>query len=525
MNRSVCAYLLLTLCSATSSPLAAQARPERASPRTTPAAAEQAAQTITGADFEAKLGVIAADSMRGREAPSPELERTTAWVAERFQAAGLRPAGNGGTFLQHFRLRRTHIDSMTATLSGAGQVTHWRHGRDYAALRAPSGDVRELPLVLMAGVPADTTRPFGDVPVRGAAVLLAVRPDQLRSAVLNPLAARAMAEGVAVLAVAAEVPAELWERFSRQSLPDRWSAADVGAAAGGGRTSLYQVRLESLAEPLRAAGEDPATLLTPERQGIRTLKGFTFSATIHETVLAEPAIANVIGVLDGSDPGLSGEAVVFTGHMDHVGTIAGGRCQPSRDLPADSVCNGADDDASGTVGVIELAEAFANLQPRPARTLVFAAVTAEERGLLGSRYYVDHPVIPIERTVAVINLDMIARNPRDTVGAVGSHYSTLGDVVDRMAAAHPELRLTPAEHQGVYQASDHFPFAQRGVPALFFFSGEHPDLHTAADNPERADPDQAARIARLAFHVGLEAANAPARPTWDPAARARVVLH
>ena len=93
----------------------------------------------------------------------------------------------------------------------------------------------------------------------------------------------------------------------------------------------------------------------------------------------------------------------------------------------------------------------------------------------------------------------------------------------RNAGAHPKLRLSAKAHEGVFQASDHFPFAQRGVPALFFFSGAHDDLHTAADNVDRADTEQAARIVRLAFLVGLEAANAATRPTWDPAARERIV--
>ncbi|NJD09130.1 MAG: M20/M25/M40 family metallo-hydrolase [Gemmatimonadetes bacterium] len=523
MLRPATPLLLIAILNATSSPLAAQAKTDRPPQNTAAAAAEHAALTITAADFRAKLDVIAHDSMRGREAPSPELERTTAWVAERFRAAGLQPAGDGGSFRQQFQLQRTRTDSLIATLSGPGHTSRWVHRRDFAAMRAPLSESRGLPLVLMAGAPVDTARPFGDVPVRGAAVLVVVRPDQLRSAILNPLAARAMSEGVAVLGVASEVPAELWDRINSAPLPDRWSLANAGAAVTG-RTALYQVRLEALTELLRAAGEDPATLLSPEHQGVRALNGFTFSAALYETVLAQSPVANVLGIIEGSDPARRNEAVVFTGHMDHVGTVAGGRCQPARALPADSVCNGADDDASGTVGVVELAEAFASLQPRPARTLVFAAVTAEERGLVGSRYYVEHPVVPIEKTAAVVNLDMIARNPRDTVGLVGRYYSSLGALVDSTVARHPELRLTIAEHQGVYQASDHFPFAQRGVPALFFFSGEHPDLHTAADNPERADGEQAARVVRLAFYVGLETANAAERPVWEPEARARVVI-
>ena len=133
--------------------------------------------------------------------------------------------------------------------------------------------------------------------------------------------------------------------------------------------------------------------------------------------------------------------------------------------------------------------------------------------------------MPVERTAAVINLDMIARNPRDTVGLVGKDYSSLGAVVDRAAREHAELRLTPRDIEGLYPNSDHYPFAQRGVPALFFFSGIHPDLHAAGDNLDVADAEQATRIVRLAFLVGLEVANAVERPVWDPEARARLVQH
>jgi Zn-dependent M28 family amino/carboxypeptidase len=150
-------------------------------------------------------------------------------------------------------------------------------------------------------------------------------------------------------------------------------------------------------------------------------------------------------------------------------------------------------------------------------------MTAEERGLFGSRFYVEHPLVPLAQTAAVMNLDMVARNPPDTVGFLGKDYTSLGQVIDRVAGEHPDLGLVPAEHKGRFTASDHYPFVERGVPALFFFSGEHEDLHTAADNPDRANPDQAARIVRLAFFVGLAVANAPERPTWDPEARARFV--
>jgi len=525
MIRPTRSLLLLALVAATPVPLIAQASAARAPRRAPPAAENRAALTITETDFRAKLGALAHDSTRGRETPSPELEKAAVWIAARFRDAGLRPAGDGGGFLQRFQLRHTRLDSLTTVaVSGPGHTTRWTLGRDIIFLGGQPSESRDLPVVLMAGVSADTARPFGDVPVRGAAVILVIAANQIRGAVLNPLAQRAMSGGVAAFAVVAEVPPERWAQMASRPAPERWALAGAVERAADARIALFQVRHDAVADLLRAAGEDPATILTPERQGVRPLRGFAFSVALHETTLEEPTVANVVGMLEGSDRTLRDEAVVFTGHMDHVG-IVGGRCQPSQALPADSVCNGADDNASGTVGVIELAEAFAALRPRPARTLVFAAVTAEERGLFGSRHYVDHPVVPIERTAAVINMDMIARNPRDTVGLVGKDYSSMGALVDRVAGEHQDLRLSPKEHQGLYPNSDHYPFAQRGVPALFFFSGVHPDLHTAADNLDRADTEQAARIVRLAFRVGLEVANAVERPTWDPQARAQVVQH
>jgi hypothetical protein len=514
--------VLLGVLSAPISSASAQAKPDRSAETAPPSAVRHALETISEADFRAKLGALAHDSTRGRETPSPELERATEWVAFHFRNAGLEPAGDAGGYLQSFELRHSRYDSLTTVaVTGRDYSTTWTLGREIVhAVGGRPVELRDVPVVLLAGVPADTVQPFGELSVRGAVLLQVISPDQLSGRILNPIHIRAQAEGVAAHIVVAEVPEEMWARFVRSSFPSRWDA--VGCAPRvERRLAVYGLQLAAAADLLRASGEDPALLLEPASEGARPLPGFTISVAPHYTTLEEPTVANVIGVLEGSDPALRDEAVIFTSHMDHVGVV-GGRCRPSSEAPADSVCNGADDNASGTVGVIELAEAFATLEPRPARSLIFAAMTAEERGLWGSRFYVDHPVVLVEKTAAVINLDMIARNPQDTVGFVGKDFTSLGALVDRLLGEHPELRLVPTEHAGMYGGSDHYPFAQRGVPALFFFSGEHEDLHTPLDNPERADAEQASRIVRLAFLAGLEVANSPERPTWDPEAKAEV---
>jgi Zn-dependent M28 family amino/carboxypeptidase len=275
---------------------------------------------------------------------------------------------------------------------------------------------------------------------------------------------------------------------------------------------------------LAAAGENLAALRTPAGQGARALSGVTVAFAPRWIVEAEPTAPNVVGVLAGSDPTLRNEAVVFVGHMDHVGVTADGRCPT---VGADSTCNGADDNASGTMGVVELAEAYSSMQPRPRRSIVFLGVSAEERGLFGSYHYTDHPAIPLQQTVAAFSLDMLSRNAPDTIYLVGNRFSSLGDVADRMAREHQELHLTPAndpDSSGFnWQSSDHLPFAQRDVPAVFFFAGQHPDLHRATDSVDRADWDKAERVTRLAFYLGLEVANAAGRPVWDAAARQRIV--
>jgi len=216
---------------------------------------------------------------------------------------------------------------------------------------------------------------------------------------------------------------------------------------------------------------------------------------------------------------------VFSGHMDHVGV--------GRPVNGDSIFNGADDDASGTIGVVELAEAFAALTPRPRRSLVFLTVSGEEHGLWGSGFYAQHPAIPLAATVADLNIDMIGRyfenRPgwRDTIAVIGKEHSTLGATANRVTQQHPELRMQLVDDmwpsENFYFRSDHIHFARGGVPILFFFNGTHPDYHGAGDSVDRIDAEKAARIVRMVFYIGLEVANTTARPEWNPESRRRIV--
>ncbi|HEY8469972.1 MAG TPA: M20/M25/M40 family metallo-hydrolase, partial [Longimicrobiales bacterium] len=221
---------------------------------------------------------------------------------------------------------------------------------------------------------------------------------------------------------------------------------------------------------------------------------------------------NVVALLRGSDPVLRETYVVFSAHMDHVGIGV-------PDASGDSIYNGADDDASGTSALVEVAEAFAALPERPARSLIFLAVSGEEKGLLGSRHFVDHPPVPIRSIVANINLDMIGRNSPDSIAAVGLDYSSLGPLAQEVARAHAEeLGLTVAPdlwpEERLFFRSDHFNFAAKEIPAIFFFAGLHEDYHRPSDEVERLDADKAARVTRLVFYLGHRIATDPEAPRW-----------
>jgi hypothetical protein len=228
---------------------------------------------------------------------------------------------------------------------------------------------------------------------------------------------------------------------------------------------------------------------------------------------------NVAALLEGSDSTVKGQYVLFSAHMDHVGV--------GEPVGRDSIYNGADDNASGTAAVLALAEAFARAKTRPRRSLVFLTVSGEERGLWGSAYFASHPPMPLDSVVAALNIDMIGRNWRDTIVAIGREHSDLGVTVDRVAAAHPELAMRaiddPWPNEQFYFRSDHYNFARRGVPALFFFSGTHADYHGPDDEIEKIDFEKEARIVRLLYYFGVEVANAAQRPAWNPESYRRIV--
>ena len=490
--------------------LLAQAPP----PAEAPGPVARAAETITAADVARRIGIIADDSMQGRDTPSRGLELTAEYVADQFRRFGLRPGGEEGSWFQRYTISRRRLDlGKSRVVFRAGAAT------DTAAFdrsaRYNSGSVPEQPVsgptVLLGG--SLTPAQVGELPLEGKVVVYVpnTAPTGVRNAVQVERAIR-LERPKALVLVSPLDSATFASRLPRTA-PERY-----GIDLHLNSPVLVEVSESALPEVVRAAGLRLAEVRTARQPVLRELPGLTVRLELKDSVLTRLTAPNTVGILPGTDPALKDEYLVYSAHMDHIGITPG--------LP-DSINNGADDDASGTAGVIELAEAFSRPGARPKRSIVFLTVSGEEKGLWGSRYFSEHPTVPLDRVVVDLNIDMIGRNWADTIVAIGKEHSDLGTTLERVNAAHPELGMTAIDdrwpEERFYFRSDHYNFARKGVPILFFFNGVHPDYHEVTDSPEKIDAEKESRIVRLLFHLGQEIGNAPARPRWNPASRAEIV--
>jgi hypothetical protein len=477
---------------------------------------QRAAHTISPEDIRRRIGIIADDSMRGRDTPSPELDKVAQYIAGEYRRLGLKPGGDRGTFIQRYSLDRVKIvaDSSAAFVHGGPGAT-FKYGTDFvfADNTFESGDYAgELVLVSgpLSAATADTAALAGKV------VLLI--GGRLRGADRERVFNWKPAGVVFVTSAPDSVWSQVVSRNSRPQLRDP-------SRKVGGPVALV-VRSASIGPVASGLGIDFSAAQSATTFQVKPLAG----AQLHVHARIEPvernSAPNVVGILEGSDPTLKNEYVVFSAHMDHVG-VAGPRGSGGcRAQGADSICNGADDDGSGTAAVVEIAEAFAGLNPRPKRSIIFLNVSGEEKGLWGSEYFSDHPAVPINNIVADLNIDMIGRNWKDTIVAIGKEHSDLGATLNRVGAAHPELNMRPIDdiwpQENFYFRSDHYNFARKGVPILFFFSGTHPDYHQVSDSPDKIDAEKESRVAQLIFYLGVDVANGE-RPKWNPDSYKRIV--
>ena len=488
------------------------------------------------------VSYLASDALEGRRTGSPGANDAAHYIAGEFSRLGLRPATQTarapktrGEALSRFLQRFPYVagvqlgkgNEMALATEAAATPGNLRVGEDWMPLGLSSNARIENARATFVGYGITVSDlkydNYATANAAGSiAIALSGTPDGdnahgqfARYEDVRWKAIAARNAGAKALVVVAREENFKDDRLSLLHYDN--SGGDVGlAVAGISRQALQRVLKMPLSDIEGAL----------KQQLVTSVRLPNVSVTIAtDIVRQEVAASNVIGILEGSDSTLKSQYVFFTGHMDHIGTPGSGEGCVARG--ADSICNGADDDGPGTTAVLETAEAFAQLQPRPKRSLVFMTVSGEERGLWGSQWYSDHPTLPLANTVADLNTDMVGRNWKDTIAVIGKEHSDLGATLNRIGAAHPELRMTPIDdiwpQENFYFRSDHYNFARKGVPILFFFNGTHPDYHEVGDSPDKIDAEKESRIIKLVFYLGLDIANAPDKPKWNPDSYRRIV--
>ena len=467
----------------------------------TPARPHKFEPAITAADFAAHVRTLSGDDYEGRAPGSMGERMTTTYLQSEFQRLGLKP-GNNGSFFQSVPMTETTADPATTLsievggarqllLLGADMVVGTRQNR-------PEVSVEGSELVFVGygvNAPEHEWNDYAGLDVKGKTVVVLVNdpgfirkdPALFKGPAMTYYgrwtykfeeAARQGAAGALI------VHEEQAAAYGWDVVRNSWSGAQFDLAPAEDTEPRLQfegwLSGAAAAKLLAAAGQDLEKLrLAADQRGFKPVPlAAKLGTTIRSTIRSKLS-DNVLALLPGDIT--PDETVVYMAHWDHLGTHAEER--------GDNIYNGAIDNATGLAAVLEIAEAFVHLQPKPQRSVLFFLPTLEESGLLGSRYYVRHPVLPLERTVAAINMDAlpISGRARD-ITVIGAGQSTLEDLLAQ--ALVPQDRVTspePTPEKGFYFRSDHFNFAKRGVPSLYAKAGY--DLREGGTAAGHADAD------------------------------------
>jgi hypothetical protein len=491
--------------------------------RSAPAAA---ASKITPQRSKGHVDLLASDAMMGRNTPSPELDSAARYIAAKFQEYGLEPVN--GSYFHEYALKRDRLGTPNSLAIGdrTFELKNDFIPYDFSGSGAPGGDIVFVGYGLSR--PDAGYDDYEEIDVRGKIVLaIAGEPKNLhlkekgfglpsdaqpRGKMIQ--AAKHGAAGFLLMPNPVQYkilrPYGYWPTFYRSDakLPQPYhlelplEADPIPSMSVGGEIarSLFGGSIEPMAAMVRSidsSGHPASKLLRG---------GVSMEVRIERERLP---VRNVIGMIRGSR--LPDEYVILGAHYDHVGHSISGH----NDHPRDSIFNGADDNASGTTGLLLDAEAFGSLSPedRPARSIIFLAFSGEEKGLYGSRAYAAHPSVPNARVAAMLNMDMIGRNSPDSISIAGrSRSPELAAMAEEANAAEP---MTIAYNlEDMFFRSDQASFADKKIPVLFFSTGEHADYHKVTDSPDKIDNVKLARIARLCFRTAWLVAESPDRPSY-----------
>lgn len=528
-------------------PLAAQ---ETATPSTNvgepapvPEGAPAGTDAIDRIELREHAFFFASDELEGRHTGTPGQARAAQYIAEHFESLGLTPLGDeleggGRGFLQHYPVKKTFLVEENTVLR-VGESEFRRGFGVLEGARSQDLDARG-PLVFVEGA----GRKLPENLPEGAVVFFVL--SGRRATGNQGIEQQFMMQFSSMM----QIVSRAQRAFSKGA-----SAVLVGIDEGATGVSDLMNYVGLLPQkPLLVYGQDggmatqvgpilkrdlPIVFLGPEvtasirgmlptpsdddgededgdeeggEEGRETETPASEPAPVLAQVLIDIEVddmataTNVCAILPGSDPELAKEAVVVSAHMDHIGVRLDG-----------DVFNGADDNASGSSGLLEIAQAFTRGE-RPKRSVIFLSVSGEELGLWGSDYYATHPTWPLDRIVADINIDMIGRNAElsgpDEISITPSYahpkYSSIGRTSAELAE---RFGLGLSIGDTYYERSDHYNFAERGVPVVFFCDGEHEDYHQVSDTADKLNYDKIERVARLAFWTGTTIANAAGRPS------------
>jgi Zn-dependent M28 family amino/carboxypeptidase len=486
-----------------------------------------AISAIREQDLKRDLYAMAGDSMRGREAGTLDEMRATGWIAEEMRKIGVKPMGEDGTWYQWWNMRRSRLStSNSAVRLGGRALTLWTEvtptSNAVADVSAPTiyvADARDTTINVRGKVVITPLVGPAETAVR---TTTNTREYNYTRAAIGPTATSFTRRGAAAVVIVADATADA--AFDGVGIVQSRGTYDViggvprfsrNAGAGGGAGAAG--RGQGGAGAPGGGAQAPVPVLLVRGRALATWQQNDQPVEIRlRTETFEYPSANVIGVVRGTDARLRDEYVLFSSHQDHDGV--------RYDVNGDSVWHGADDNASTSVALLAIARAWVK-QPSK-RSALFVFHGAEERGLLGSRYHVAHPVVPLTQIAAVLNGDMIGRNHPDTAALMGSqpphrNSATLVQMaIDANRATSKfvidSLWDRPSHPEGWYFRSDHVPYAERNVPALFFSTNLHPDYHTPRDAPKGIDYPKLTRMTQWMYMTGWIVANAAQKPGIDP---------
>ena len=539
--------LTLLLAVSLSQPVAfAQRRDVKVKVTTTAALlAARGGDTISAAQLRSYLSFIASDEMEGRDTPSRGLDTVAKFIALNLGRWGFKPYGDDGTFFQKIALRREAVDPSKSIAEINGQK--FSIGEDF--LPNAVGATLTGPLVFSGNgwvIKTKNLDPYQGVDVKDKIIVVVGSGQGFPRGVTRADLAGKMGEdwsspsvyaqqhgAKGVLVIADTQALQNWEPLRQRSAQPARAFVEKFTTQTPA-TGMPSILMSSKMATALFAGEkfDAATLVSRAESGDQ-VPAFDLSAgkTVAITVVVKserPTTQNVVAVWEGSDPVLKNEYVAVGAHYDHVGICAPGT--------ADAICNGADDDGSGTTALLGMAEALSRARQRPKRSVLFVWHCGEEKGLWGSRYFTEYPTVPLDKIVTQLNIDMIGRSKKagdtnarnkdlsgpDSIYVIGSTMMSteLGALSQQVNKSFLNLTYDvkyddPADPNRFFFRSDHFNYARKGIPIIFFFDGVHEDYHRPGDEPQKIDYEKMEKVVRTIYMTLWEVASLKERPKVD----------